>query len=65
MYLQERIGVVKKMLLAHSKVFRKELHESPLKEKNNTEIKDIFPDTFKNLLRYIAVLVCKVLLDKE
>lgn len=49
--VQETIGVVKKFLLAQSLVFRKELDESELKENNNTEITDIFPDTFRNLLR--------------
>lgn len=49
--VQETIGAVKKLLLAHSLVFRKELDESELKEKENIKVTDIFPDTFRNLLR--------------
>lgn len=46
---QERIGVVKKMMLAHSELFRVEAFQTELKE-----IKDILPNTFKNLLRYFS-----------
>ncbi|XP_054284863.1 BTB/POZ domain-containing protein 3-like [Macrosteles quadrilineatus] len=49
----ERIGVVKKMLLAHSVVLRAQLKDSKLAEKDDVKVKDIFPQTFKNLLRYV------------
>ncbi|XP_054269401.1 uncharacterized protein LOC128990820 isoform X1 [Macrosteles quadrilineatus] len=49
----ERIGVVKKMLLAHSVVFRAELQNSKIAEKNDVKLLDVFPQTFKNLLRFV------------
>ncbi|XP_054284865.1 BTB/POZ domain-containing protein 3-like [Macrosteles quadrilineatus] len=49
----ERIGVVKKMLLAHSVVLRAQLKDSKIAEKDDVKVKDIFPQTFKNLLRYV------------
>ncbi|XP_054285111.1 uncharacterized protein LOC129001729 [Macrosteles quadrilineatus] len=49
----ERIGVVKKMLLAHSVVFRAELQNSKIAEKNDVKLPDVFPQTFKNLLRFV------------
>ncbi|XP_054284268.1 BTB/POZ domain-containing protein 3-like [Macrosteles quadrilineatus] len=49
----ERIGVVKKMLLAHSVVFRAELQTSKIAEKNDVKLPDVFPQTFKNLLRFV------------
>uniref|UniRef100_A0A1B6LDP1 BTB domain-containing protein n=2 Tax=Graphocephala atropunctata TaxID=36148 RepID=A0A1B6LDP1_9HEMI len=49
----ERIGVVKKMLLAHSVVLRTELEESMLAEKDDVPVKDLYPDTFMNLLKYV------------
>ncbi|XP_054270535.1 uncharacterized protein LOC128991562 [Macrosteles quadrilineatus] len=49
----ERIGVVKKMLLAHSVVFRAELQNSKIAEKNDVKLLDVFPQTFRNLLRFV------------
>ncbi|XP_054283057.1 kelch repeat and BTB domain-containing protein 3-like isoform X1 [Macrosteles quadrilineatus] len=49
----ERIGAVKLMLMAHSEVFRLELEDSELAEKKDVPIKDIHPDTFKEMLRYV------------
>ncbi|XP_054282868.1 BTB/POZ domain-containing protein 6-like [Macrosteles quadrilineatus] len=49
----ERIGAVKLMLMAHSPVFRLELEDSGLKEKNDVALKDMYPDTFRNVLKYM------------
>ncbi|XP_054267802.1 BTB/POZ domain-containing protein 6-like [Macrosteles quadrilineatus] len=49
----ERIGAVKLMLMAHSPVFRLELEDSGLREKNDVPLKDMYPDTFRNVLKYI------------
>lgn len=48
---QEMIGVVKDMLFAHSSVMRADLQVSNMQEKKPIEILDIFPNTFRNLLR--------------
>ncbi|XP_054288309.1 uncharacterized protein LOC129003974 [Macrosteles quadrilineatus] len=49
----ERIGVVKKMLLAHSKVLRLLLQDSKIAEKGDVKLLDVFPRTFKNLMRFV------------
>ncbi|XP_054284797.1 uncharacterized protein LOC129001505 isoform X3 [Macrosteles quadrilineatus] len=49
----ERIGAVKLMLMAHSEVFRLELEDSKLAEKKDVPIKDIHPETFRGMLRYV------------
>ncbi|XP_054267800.1 BTB/POZ domain-containing protein 6-like [Macrosteles quadrilineatus] len=49
----ERIGAVKLMLMAHSPVFRLELEDSGLREKNDVPLKDMYPDTFRNVLKYM------------
>jgi len=49
----EKIGAVKTMLMAHSVVFRSELEDSKLKEKGAVKIKDIYPENFKVLLKYV------------
>ncbi|XP_054274500.1 BTB/POZ domain-containing protein 3-like isoform X2 [Macrosteles quadrilineatus] len=41
------------MLLAHSVVFRAELQNSKIAEKNDVKLPDVFPQTFKNLLRFV------------
>lgn len=45
------IGVVEEMLMAHSDVLRRELQESQIKEKGVVQVEDLYPDTFRNLLR--------------
>uniref|UniRef100_A0A1B6M7S9 BTB domain-containing protein n=1 Tax=Graphocephala atropunctata TaxID=36148 RepID=A0A1B6M7S9_9HEMI len=49
----ERIGVVKKMLMAHSEVLRAELEESKLAEKDDVPLEDLYPDTFITFLKYV------------
>ncbi|XP_054284798.1 uncharacterized protein LOC129001505 isoform X4 [Macrosteles quadrilineatus] len=41
------------MLMAHSEVFRLELEDSKLAEKKDVPIKDIHPETFRGMLRYV------------
>lgn len=51
--LQAKIGVVKEMLFAHSSVMRSDLQVKDIKEKVPIKIQDIFPETFRILLRYV------------